>query len=153
MKITNRLFVAIAVFLFLGVSAIAQAYELYGLVTPVGERVERGEDEDIQSVLYKIDPETGAGTQIGGTGFTQCLGLDFEPVTNELFAVCRRIVDEDENESLGETSSRVNPEAIRYVLVIIDRTTGVAEEIGPLNYPTQARLPCLLTSRLIGTAY
>ena len=55
MKITNRLFVAITVCFLLGVSAIAQAYELYGLATPVGERVERGE-VDIQSVLYKIDP-------------------------------------------------------------------------------------------------
>ena len=134
MKTLNKLFLAIVVSVFLGVPAIAQdEARLYGLVTPFEERAERGEGEDVQSVLYRIDHETGVGTMIGGTGFTQCNGLDFEPVTNELFAVCRRIIDENENDASGEVSSRVDPGVVRDVLVLVDRTTGNAVEIGALN--------------------
>ena len=72
MHILNKLFAVVAIFFFLSISANAQPGELYGLATPFEQRVERLEEEvvDMQSVLYKIDPETGVGTMIGGTGFT-----------------------------------------------------------------------------------
>ena len=131
MKSLKSLFVAIAVFCLLGVSAVAQESGLFGLVTLVeAAREDRGLGEDIvQTRLYRIDPETAALTEIGPTGFTECSGLDFEPVTNELFAVCRRLELIDPDPKL-----KLDPEEeVGDVLVKVDRITGEAVEIGQLN--------------------
>ena len=127
-RLTNHS-LTIILFLILFVSASSQAgAELFGLVTPISKRTVPTttflEGPSGETSLYSIDPETGQGTEIGGTGYTACSGLDFEPVTNDLYGVCSKIEDIP------------NPRFVEgeggQVLVKIDRTTGQAEEIGPV---------------------
>ena len=134
MKTLNKLFIAIVVSVFLGVPAIAQdGAKLFGLVTPMPDRAERADGEEVipETILYSIDPDTGAATAIGATtGFTNCTGLDFEPGTNDLYAVCSRL----EEEEIKLQVSPGEPEAVGFVLVKVDRNTGQAAEIGPLGF-------------------
>ena len=66
-----------------------------------------------ESSLYLIDPETGAATLIGPTGFYLCRGLDFQPITNVLYAVCSNDLSFE-------------------VLITIDVESGQGTEIGPI---------------------
>ncbi len=71
-----------------------------------------------ESSLYLIDPDTGAATLIGLTGFYYCAGLDFHPVTNVLYAGCYNDIEGAGTEQ---------------VLVNIDLQTGKGTEIGLFN--------------------
>jgi len=129
MKSLNSLFAAFAVLFFLGVPAIAQDIELFGLA-------EEGRENKTEAIkvretgLYSIDPITGAATKIGPvTGYTECTGLDFEPVTNDPFAVCLRLEMDDEP---GEEVKLV-PKQDEAVLVKLDILTGEVTEVMPLN--------------------
>ena len=98
MKRLISLFVAITVLLLSGTSAFAGIGPmLYGVATPVTEKMKQDETLSIgiipETMFYSINPETGAAFEIGPIGFSQCSSLDFEPETNELFAVCRRLED------------------------------------------------------------
>ena len=68
------------------------------------------------SVLHRLDPLTGAATQIGtGIGFQRVSAMDFDPTTGTLYATGER--------EAGDVD--VN------VLLTIDLRTGVGTEIGP----------------------
>ncbi len=130
MKRLISLFVAIAVLLLSGTSAFAGIGPmLYGVATPVTEKTKQDEALSIgiipETMFYSINPETGAAFEIGPIGFNQCSSLDFEPETNELFAVCRRLEDIVEE--------KTNAPAEGEVLVNIDLSTGQGTEIGSLN--------------------
>lgn len=71
-----------------------------------------------ESSLYLIDPNTGAATLIGPTGFYYCAGLDFHPATNALYAGCYNDIE-------GASTEQV--------LVTIDPQTGQGTEIGLFN--------------------
>jgi len=130
MKRLTGLFVVIAVLLLSGASAFAGlAPILYGVATPVIEKMKQDETLSIgmipETMFYSINPETGAAFEIGPIGFSQCSSLDFEPETNKLFAVCRRLEDIVEEKTNG-------PAGV-VVLVNIDMSTGQGTEIGSLN--------------------
>ncbi len=94
--------VALAISLGVGKKA-AQAQTLFGLAHsgPNGLR---------PSILYKINPDTGAAAEVGPTGFERCSGRDFSPL-GTLYATCF-------------SSSGA------HVLITIDTTTGAGMEIG-----------------------
>jgi len=140
MKNLYKLFAAFAVLFFLGVPAIAQVEaKLFGLATNLEDGpVKSGRAEGMviteQTILYSIDPITGGGTEIGPlTGYTRCTGLDFEPVTNELFAVCRS------RDEVIESKTKVDSDIIGDILVNVDIATGQAIEIGPLSIQIEGR--------------
>jgi len=55
------------------------AGQLYGMTAKTG----------IPSILFSIDTLTGAATQIGpGVGFDGCGAMDYDPVSNTMFATC-----------------------------------------------------------------
>lgn len=64
------------------------------------------------SILYTVDPTTGAENVVGPIGFNRCSGMDFHPVTEILYATCER--------NDGE-----------HVLITIDSLTGAGTEVGP----------------------
>jgi DNA-binding beta-propeller fold protein YncE len=67
---------------------------------------------DGPSTLYRIDPATGAATQIGPIGFERCSGMDF--FVDTLYAACER--------SDGSNT---------HVLITIDPSSGAGTEVGP----------------------
>lgn len=67
------------------------------------------------SVLYSLDPLTGAGAEIGPIGFNRVSGIDFDPKTGILYGTGR------------------DPATDAQVLLTIDINTGVGTKIGPLN--------------------
>lgn len=67
-----------------------------------------------ESSLYLIDPDTGSAALIGPTGFYFCRGLDFQPVTNVLYAGCLN--------GIGEQ-----------VLIVVDTQTGQGTFVGFIN--------------------
>ncbi len=113
-KLIHSIFVLTVLLIFSG----AARADLYG-VAHEGE-MQRAETNTPringfgESSLYLINPETGAATLIGPTGFYFCRGLDFHPFTNVLYAGCQR-------ESGGD------------VLITIDIQTGQGTEVGPMN--------------------
>ncbi|HSC33673.1 MAG TPA: hypothetical protein VLG45_00220 [Thermodesulfobacteriota bacterium] len=113
-KIVHSIVVLAILVIFSG----AARAELYGLAHE--EEIMRSETNTPringfgESSLYLINPETGAATLIGPTGFFFCAGLDFHPRTNVLYAGCQR-------EPVGD------------VLITIDITTGQGTEIGEMN--------------------
>ncbi len=134
MKSIRSIFVALAVFLLLGLPAMAQP-EIYGIgtefqirdVIPEQEIVGTNELHSSDSILYMIDPDTGIPLEIGPiTGYTQCAGLDIHPDTEEFFAVC------DLNERMTETMDTNNGE-FGPVLLKLDMATGEGTEVGPLG--------------------
>jgi len=136
MKRLTSLFVVIAVLLLSGVSAFAGlAPTLYGVAIPITENMKRDEtlsaDMIEQAMFYSINPETGAAFEIGPTGFGQCSSLDFEPETNELFAVCRRLEDIAEEKTNAIAGD---------VLIRLDMLTGQGIEVGPLNIMEEDRV-------------
>jgi len=112
-KIIRSIVVLAALVIFSG----AARAELYG-VAHEGE-MQRAETNTPringigESSLYLIDPETGAATLIGPTGFYLCRGLDFQPITNVLYAVCSNDLSFE-------------------VLITIDVESGQGTEIGPI---------------------
>ena len=112
-KIIRSIVVLAALVIFSG----AARAELYG-VAHEGE-MQRAETNTPringigESSLYLIDPETGAATLIGPTGFYFCRGLDFQPITNVLYAVCSNDLSFE-------------------VLITIDVESGQGTEIGPI---------------------
>ena len=112
-KIIHSIFVLAILVIFSG----AARAELYGLAHE-GE-MQRAETNTPringigESSLYLIDPETGAATLIGPTGFYLCRGLDFQPITNVLYAVCSNDLSFE-------------------VLITIDVESGQGTEIGPI---------------------
>src|SRR5687768_2882423 len=81
--------------------------------------------------LYQIDPTTGGSALIGSTGFERVGGIDFDPLTGQLYGFGERDDGSDEQ-----------------VLITIDPTTGAGTEVGPTN-TGPARRP---TSRSAATA-
>ena len=127
------------VFLLLGMSANAQPIEMYAIGQ---ERVLRGGGDDTlttsqegpSSILYSIDPSTGAPSTIGVIGFELCLGLDLEPGTNRAFAVCNRIQKDDIGEGpIDDLELENRMEDVGQVLIMLDLATGQGTEIGPLG--------------------
>ena len=112
-KIIHSIVVLAVLLIFSG----AARAELYG-VAHEGE-MQRAETNTPringigESSLYLIDPETGAATLIGPTGFYLCRGLDFQPITNVLYAVCSNDLSFE-------------------VLITIDVESGQGTEIGPI---------------------
>ena len=98
------LLVALAISLGFGEEA-AEAQTLFGLAHS---------EPDGPSTLYTIDPDTGAATEVGPTGFKRCSGMDFRAGT--LFATCER-----DNPEPPDT----------HVLIMIDPTSGTGGVIGP----------------------
>ncbi|MEW6143633.1 MAG: hypothetical protein AB1598_01300 [Thermodesulfobacteriota bacterium] len=92
--------------------------ELYGVAQEAEHRSAETEAPRIngfgESSLYSIDPDTGAATLIGPTGFYFCRGMDFQPRTNVLYAVCFDGTDDQ-------------------VLIIIDILSGQGTLVGLLN--------------------
>ncbi len=135
MKSISSVFAALAVFLLLGLPAMAQP-EVYGIGTDLdiikfeeGEVVEPEAIPFNDSVLYSINPNTGAPTEIGPiSGYTQCTGLDIHPVTEVLYAVCNII------ETNGEVMD-TNSESFGTKLLTLNNDTGQATEIGALDLP------------------
>lgn len=87
-KVKQFFYALTVLFLFAG----AARAQLYGVAS---EEVFKSTDTNTkvvipigESTLYSIDPDTGAATPIGPTGFAFCTGLDFHPITNVLYAVC-----------------------------------------------------------------
>lgn len=135
MRILLSSLIVLLITLSFGFSLSANA-ELYA----TSQAVEAFDVEEQQSFLNKIDPDTGEPTRIGGMGVQDCIGLDFEPITNRLFGVCERLkenpdmpilIGPDNPELAPET--RVDPEDVGQILVLIDVETGMATEIGPLG--------------------
>ena len=114
-----------------GFTLDSSALDLYGTSQPTEEQSE----EEQQSFLNKIDPDTGVPTRIGPMGVQDCAGLDFEPFTNTLYGVCERLKGSNGMPLiLGPAQeNRVDPEDVGQVLVSIDVGTGMATEIGPLG--------------------
>ena len=141
MKRTKTLTLAVAVFLLLGISASAQTV-IYALGSEViikdngGSVFDETTNQILQndsfgpSTLYTINPSTGEKTEIGPTGFRECTGLDAHPVTNELYAVCHRIFDE---EQFPDERTSGEDDGIGQYLVHIDSNTGQGTEIGALG--------------------
>jgi hypothetical protein len=119
---------ALSLALFLSGSAVAQPeFELYGVADKQVEKKVAGDTEG--SKLYQIDYVTAESTLVGPTGFRQCTGLDFHPKTNELYAVCERIRDRDQED-------RLDPQLeVGQVLVVLDRFTGEGTEVVPIDLP------------------
>ncbi|TMD02445.1 MAG: DUF11 domain-containing protein, partial [Chloroflexi bacterium] len=67
------------------------------------------------SILYAIDPATGAAAPVGPIGFDRISGMDFEPRTGILYATGNR------------------PGTNTHVLITIDPSTGVGTEVGPTD--------------------
>ncbi len=121
--------------MFAGLSHGQTADELYGMVFEQSKTVEFGETTDentnkvmepliAETVLYKIDPETGQTIRIGGTGLFQCTGMDFHPRTRQLYAVCS-------TGDVGSEEVSTKLEGDDIYLVRINTMTGDATEIGP----------------------
>ena len=111
----------IVVIAVLVISAGAARAELYGLANEEVAGLTQTNTARIisgESSLYLIDPDTGAATLIGPTGFFFCEALDFHPITNVLYAGCYNDIEASGTE---------------LVLVTIDVRTGKGTEIGPLN--------------------
>ncbi len=133
MKRLLSLFVVITALFLTGVSANAQDLMMYGVATPIIERMKSegalSAEMIEQTMFYSINSRTGASIEIGPTGFNRCSSLNFEPVTNELFAVCLRLdMDEKPVEKVN-----LGPEEVGEVLVKLDMLTGQGTEVGPLN--------------------
>lgn len=105
---------------------------LFGLVVSESAVIEFGEDLEAAidravrvgqgTLLYEINPETGEARFIGDTGYSFCVGMDFHPITQELYAVCSpEIVPRDVETRLVDD----------FVLIKIDVNTGQATEVGP----------------------
>ena len=135
MRILLSSLIVLFVTVSLGIQTNVNAGELYGTSQTFSES---SDPEDRQSFLNKIDPETAVPTRMGGIGFQNCFGLDFEPGTDRLFGVCDRLKELDEGDAvvmLGET--RVEEEDPGQVLVLIDKETGEGTEIGALGLENQ----------------
>lgn len=65
------------------------------------------------SSLYQLDSTTGAANLIGPTGFNQCGSMDYDIISQTMFATCHRTTDNTE------------------VLVTVDLSNGAATEVGP----------------------
>lgn len=127
----------LSVFLFLAGLSVSQANELFGLTAPL-DRGFMGQSEridlfpvlpilPIQSVLYQIDPRSGNAVEIGPTGYRGCLGLDFKPGTDELYAICRNLFLDEEPIMFGRGEDDPGD-----ILIRIDLNTGEGQEVGPL---------------------
>ncbi|HET7290094.1 MAG TPA: hypothetical protein VFJ67_06600 [Thermodesulfobacteriota bacterium] len=118
MRLINISLCAVVIILFAG----AAHAELYGVAHEL--EMQRAETSTPringigESSLFLIDPDTGAATLIGPTGFYYCAGLDFHPVTNVLYAGCYNNIEGAGTEQ---------------VLVTIDPQTGKGTEIGLFN--------------------
>ena len=86
---------------------VAQAQTLFGLAHsgPNGP-----------STLYTIDPDTGAATEVGPTGFERCSGMDFSPF-GTLYATC------------------FNASGV-HVLITVIPETGVGAQVRPTGVGT-----------------
>lgn len=113
-RLINISLCAVVVILFAG----AARAELYGLASDAETRSAETNTPRINGIgesrLYSIDPDTGSATLIGPTGFHFCRGMDFQPRTNVLYAVC-----------FNETDDQV--------LIIIDILSGQGTLVGLLN--------------------
>jgi len=133
MKSISASIAALTLMFILGSSAIAQddAF-LFGVADNL---VEAKAVEDLEgSKLYQIDYVTAASTLIGPTGFRRCAGLDFQPETNQLYAVCERMIDRDQEDRLGPQIE------VGQVLVVLDRFTGEGVEVVPLTLNLDERV-------------
>ncbi|MEM7009429.1 MAG: hypothetical protein AAF462_09880 [Thermodesulfobacteriota bacterium] len=142
MKTIKSITFAIAVLLLFGISANAQT-TIYAL----GSEVIIEDDFDIidfdtrqifqmtfgPTTLYTINPQTGEKSEVGSTGFRECAGLDIHPGTGEFYAVCNRILEDDDNGFPGDIIQLGEDEGIGQFLVLIDKNTGEGTEIGPLG--------------------
>lgn len=124
----------LSVFLFLAGFSVSQANELFG-VTASQDRGFLGKSERIElfpigpfeSVLYQIDPRSGNAAKIGPTGYRACVGLDFKPGTDDLYAICRNIFNGEEPIMFSRGEDEEGD-----ILIKIDLNTGEGEEVGPL---------------------
>ncbi len=111
----KHFFYALTILLFFAGAARAQ---LYGVATEEDLKSADTNTKVVvligESTLYSIDPDSGAATPIGPTGFAFCTGLDFHPITNVLYAVC---FDAGDNQ----------------VLITIDPLTGAGTEVAMLS--------------------
>ena len=133
MKGIRSIFFVLSVFLLFGTFARAQTdiwaigtnFNFETHPTDITGKVEPFSD----SILYKIDPNTGIPMEIGPiTGYTLCTGLDIHPITGEFFAVCDKIEDSHDLPTMEQKLVLFDS-----VLLKIDETSGqVIEEIGPL---------------------
>ena len=108
-------FIALVLVFTVSISG-SRAQELFG--TGFGDNFSGSETlvrKIVDANLYSINPNTGAATFIGNIGFLDCTGLDFHPITNELFAVCFEDIFLDA------------------ILVKVNRKTGAGTFVGPLN--------------------
>ena len=108
MNTLSRLFVIAVIAVCASSLAAPQPDTLFGLGSEVLKKIP-------DSVLFVIDPDTGATTPVGNTGFPRCTGLDFHPSTNVPFAVC------------------VSEELEDFVLITINPGTGAGTLVGNLN--------------------
>lgn len=138
MKSIRSVFVALVVFLLLGLPAMAKT-EIYSIGTSFLVMEDPTVEERLVpipvpyltvSFLNKIDPIDGTPTPIGPvTDYTQCTGLDIHPVTQDLYAVCNRM------ETNGELNTKEDP--FQTMLLTLDKNTGQPTEIGPIEIPRE----------------
>jgi len=89
--------------------------ETNGIIGEPGQEVRNG---ILGSTLYMIDYQTGNAIPVGPVGYHECFGLDFHPITRQLYATC-----------LGESH---NP-----VLLDINPDTGQGTIITELQFQNQ----------------
>jgi hypothetical protein len=130
MRILSLLFILMSVLMTTGITAGAQ--EIFAINT---ERDVRNIEEIapipfLESVLYMLNPQTGAPSEIGPIeGYTRCTGLDIHPFTGEFFAVCEKI--EVHEEPIPKTNADEIPFSM--YLLILDPNTGQPTEVGDIE--------------------
>jgi len=83
----------------------------------------------LDSILYSLDPDTGAPSVIGTiVGYTRCTGLDIHPGTGEFFAVCEKIEENGEDPVLLTNNGLFNS-----YLLTLDPETGQPTEVGAIE--------------------
>lgn len=127
----NSKFYLIAFVIALMFAGSAEA-RLFGLVFDQRQVIDFGADaedaaervgpEEQGTLLYEINPETGEASFIGDTGYPLCIGMDFHPFTQELYAVCTPEVIQK-----GAETRLIDD----FVLIKIDIRTAHATEVGP----------------------
>jgi len=118
MKKLISVFIVFCLFFIQAGFTNAAEVELFGIsnhsddhsMTTTGAR-----NDELGSTLYRVDYRTGSAIPVGPVGYHDCRGLDFHPLTGQLYATC-----------LGESH---NP-----VLLDINPNTGHGTKISELQF-------------------
>ena len=166
MKRLVSLFIIFSVFLIQAGYTNAAEVELFGIsnhsensgMTTTGAR-----NDELGSTLYRVDYRTGSAIPVGPVGYHDCRGLDFHPLTGQLYATClgeshnpvlldinpntghgTKITElqfqNDDFGSIRDISFRDDGTLFAYVgakaesfLAILNPETGVIENLGPVG--------------------